>query len=592
MTSHSDPLSRRQIIDGLTGPGAAFEVGIENVFGAPTKVYRRRPRSLRDLFGQGATGAADLEHVVHGSRRWTFREFAETTNRLSAGLLAQCALQPGDRVAIVAANSAEWMMTFWATVNVGAIAVGVNGWWKRDEILYALRDSGASVLVADEPRLDRIAADLDELDQLRGVYLIGGDTIKVGNVRNSKSRYGNGRVSSFDALTVRPFGDASDLPDISAALIDEDDPAIILYTSGTTGRSKGAVSTHRSMIANVQNTQLNAAITRARIGTAVGVHGQSTMLLTSPMFHVSGCHSGLVVGMASTAKVVMPVGRADATTILQLIQDERVTTWPTVPTLAWRVAEHPGRHDFDTSSLTAVAYGGSPSAAELQRRVEETFPSNGSTVRNAYGLTESSSVAAVIEGQDLIDHPTSVGMPMPVVDVQITDESGAALPPNHSGEIWLRGATIMAGYWNNATATAEALTPDRWLRTGDVGMIDDDGYLYIVDRLKDVIIRGGENIYCVEIENRLVEHPAVLDAAVVGVPHPTLGEEVMAIVQIANGIDLEAQEVQQWVAETLADFKVPRYVRTAVEPLPRNASGKLLKNVLRGASETQFAELM
>mgnify|MGYP001230598821 CR=1 FL=1 len=323
---------------------------------------------------------------------------------------------------------------------------------------------------------------------------------------------------------------------------------------------------------------------------AAGGGTQTVGLLTSPLFHVSGCHSSLVVGMLGGVKLVIPQGRFDPDHALQLIQDEGVTIWATVPTMVWRVCEHPGRHDYDTSTVTSVAFGGSPSADELQRKVRDTFPNVKST-SNAYGLTESSSVATVISGRDAVERPESVGPPVPVVDIAVVDANGDEVPTGQTGEVLIKGPIIMPGYWNKPEATAETVI-DGWLHTGDIGYLDDDGFLYITDRAKDMIIRGGENIYCVEIEQRLVEHPDVADAAVIGVPHDELGEEVKAVVQImADGVITEA-EVREWVAENLADFKVPAYVDLTTDKLPRNASGKLLKNVLRGEGEVSFSETM
>ena len=268
-----------------------------------------------------------------------------------------------------------------------------------------------------------------------------------------------------------------------------------------------------------------------------------------------------------------------------------MTIWATVPTMVWRVCEHPARHDYDTSTVTAVAFGGSPSADELLRMVRDTFPNVAST-SNAYGLTETSSVASVINGQEALDRPTSVGQAVPTVSIRITDVDGNVLGTGETGEVCITGPILMAGYWNKPEATAQAIDPEGWLHTGDIGHLDDDGYLYITDRKKDMIIRGGENIYCVEIEQRLVNHAEIADAAIIGVPHPELGEEVKAVVQVEEGSTLTEADVQQWVAEGLAAFKVPAYVDVRTEKLPRNASGKLLKNVLRGEGEVSFAETM
>jgi long-chain acyl-CoA synthetase len=330
-------------------------------------------------------------------------------------------------------------------------------------------------------------------------------------------------------------------------------------------------------------------------GSSLASSGAPTVsLLTSPLFHVSGCHSNLVVGLLAGVRLVIPEGRFEPVQVLRLVAANRVTVWATVPTMVWRVCEHPGRHDYDTSSVTTVAFGGSPSADELQRKVAETFPNVRST-SNAYGLTETSSVATVISGADAKRKPHSVGPPVPTVELRIMDAAGEVLAVGETGEVCVRGPILMKGYWNKPEATAEAIDGDGFLHTGDIGHIDDEGYLTITDRKKDMIIRGGENIYCVEIEHRLVDHAAIADAAVIGVPHAELGEEVKAVVQVESGAEgeaLTADDVRRWVAAELADFKVPAHVELRSEPLPRNPSGKLLKNVLRGEGEVSFVETM
>ena len=566
--------SRAEVQSELTGPGGAFEVVTDVVDGVEMKVYKERLGSLREIL-EIASARGDEDFIVHGDRRISFEEFARTANGISAALAAR-GVGHGDRVAVLSANNPEWCLTFWATVDLGAILVGLNGWWKTDEILYGIEDSGAKVLVADARRFERIAEHLGDLPDLEHVFLIG-----------DPDRGDDERVRPFDELTTDP-SDA--FPDTA---IDEADPAVIFYTSGTTGRPKGAVSTHRGMVANLQNTLFNTVCSAMADPDAAPAGGDSlrtTALLTSPLFHVSGTHSGLVVGTLGGIKLVIPDGRFDPDTVLRLVQDEQVTIWATVPTMVWRVCEHPGRHDYDTSTVGAVAFGGSPSAEELQRMIGDTFPNVRST-SNAYGLTESSSVATVINGADARAKPDSVGPPMPVVDIRIADADGTALGPNQTGEVLIKGPIIMPGYWGKPEATAETVI-DGWLHTGDVGHLDEDGYLFITDRAKDMIIRGGENIYCVEIEQRLVDHDAIADAAVIGVAHPELGEEVKAVVQLAPGASVTEDEVKAWVGEALAYFKVPEHVVVTEDKLPRNASGKLLKNVLRGEGEVSFAETM
>jgi long-chain acyl-CoA synthetase len=345
------------------------------------------------------------------------------------------------------------------------------------------------------------------------------------------------------------------------------------------------------MVANLQNTLYSGLATMMRGVGALGSGGPTVALFTSPLFHVSGCHSGLVVGLLAGIRMVIVEGRFEPEKALELVEQEGVTLWATVPTMVWRVCEHPARHDYDTSTVTSVAFGGSPSADELQRKIRDTFP-NVKTTTNAYGLTESSSVATSISGDDALRKPESVGPPMPTVEIRIVDAAGDDVPTGGTGEVLIRGPIITPGYWNKPEETAKTIDADGWLHTGDIGRVDEEGYLSITDRAKDMIIRGGENIYCVEIENRLVEHPSIADAAVIGVAHPELGEEVKAVVQVEPGRSIGEDEVRAWVRETLADFKVPTHVEIRDEKLPRNASGKLLKNVLRGEGEVSFDETM
>jgi long-chain acyl-CoA synthetase len=564
----------------LTGPGGMFEVTTDTVLGREMEVYANRMPSLRSVAEVGLMRGDAQPFIVYGDRTIGFGTFVETANGVAHALRDRFGLQKGDRVAVLSQNNPEWCLTFWATVQQGAILVGLNGWWTTDEIEYGLQDSGAKVLVADRKRFERIAGSLDQAPDLEHVFLIDCTPADVG-------LDGDPRVHTYDELTGEPR------PDFVEEDIAEDDYAVIFYTSGTTGRPKGAISTHRSMIANLQNTMYNAVAGSMAGGGALpdGGAGPNVALFTSPLFHVSGCHSTLVVGMLAGLKLVMPEGRFLPETALQLIQEHQVTVWATVPTMVWRVCEHPDRHEYDTSSVKSVAFGGSPSAEELQRMIRETFP-NVATTSNAYGLTETSSVATVISGQDAIERPTSVGPPVPTVQVKILDGEGKEVPTGETGEVCITGPILMAGYWKKPEATAEAIDADGWLHTGDLGHVDEDGFVYITDRKKDMIIRGGENVYCVEIEERLVNHPDILDAAVIGVPHPELGEEVKAVVQVDEGVSLSEADVRQWVADGLAAFKVPTYVDITLDKLPRNASGKLLKNVLRGEGEVSFAETM
>ena len=571
--------SSQEIRAQLTGPGGPFEVITEDVGGVEMKVFKDRFPDLRTVAAFGLAHG-DKEFIVHGDRRITFGDFMRTANSVSSGLRA-AGIGHGDRVAVLSQNNPEWCMTFWGTVDIGAILVGLNGWWNEDEIVYGLEDSGARVLVVDRKRFERVAAEVDAISSLERVYLVDADPSEFAGADGAVSP----KLHRFEELTGEPSDELPTEP------LSEDDAAVIFYTSGTTGRPKGAISTHRNMIANLQNTVFLltfGAMTNPAAGMGGG--GQPVALFTSPLFHVSGCHSGLVVGMMGGMRMVMIDGRFTPEAAFELIEREQVMIWATVPTMIWRACEHPGRHEYDTSSVMSVSFGGSPSADELQRRIRETFP-NVKATTNAYGLTESSSVATTLTAGDAVEKSDSVGLPMPTVDIAIAAPDGSHLPVGGTGEVLIRGPIIMPGYWNKAEATASTVI-DGWLHTGDVGHLDDEGYLFITDRAKDMLIRGGENVYCVEIENRLVEHPHIADAAVVGVPHPELGEEVKAVIEVLDGEELTDDEVRAWVAESLAAFKVPTYVERWDGKLPRNASGKLLKNVLRGEGHVSFAETM
>jgi acyl-CoA synthetase (AMP-forming)/AMP-acid ligase II len=543
----------------LLRPDGPFATEEAIVLGEPMRVFRRRLRSLGALVERSRSlGDAEAMLFSDGSneRRYSFGEQAQRIAALAATLRARYGVRPGDRVAIAAANCPEWMFTFWATVSLGAVAVGLNGWWTGDELRFAIEDAAPVLLVADVKRHAR----LDGAPLGLPIVVIERD---------------------FAALVAS--GAAAALPEVPIA---EDDPAVILYTSGTTGRPKGVVHSHRNVLALVDANTFQGA-RNALVSPSPPDAPPPCVLVTSPLFHVSGLHSAAVSCLANGVRAVWLAGRFDAGVALRLIERERVTSWGYTATLLHRLLHHPEVESFDRSSLRQLGGGGSPIAPALQARARALFPAVARTFGVGYGLTECGALATLATGDELLAHPESVGRPIPTVELAIRDGDGRAVADGVDGEVHVRSPLVMLEYWRNPAATAAALGPGRWLRTGDIGKID-HGRLILATRKRDLILRGGENIYPAQIEARLEQHPDVVEAAVVGVEHVELGQEVKAIVVVRPGAGVDATVLARWVAVTLAYFKVPAHWELRAEPLPRNATGKILKDQLRGDAASAF----
>ena len=470
-------------------------------------------------------------------------------------------MRKGDRVAIAMRNFPEWVVSFWAATAAGAIAVPLNAWWTGPELTFALDDCGAKLLFADAERAERLVPHLGDLG-LERVIVARAD-------------------GAFDPAHDRfedVVGNGSEPATLPEADLGPEDDATIFYTSGTTGSPKGAVGTHRNICTNLMSLFFVAMQGGLRAGgPGVGGGGQNAYLLSVPLFHATGCHSVLVSNTAAGGKLVM-MHRWDPERALELIERECITIFGGVPAMVWQVLDSPDFSRRDTSSVTSIGYGGAPAPPELVRRIKAHFPTGHPS--NGYGLTETSSVTTMNSGSDYVRKPDSVGPPVPVVEVKVVDEEGAEVPSGQTGELWVKGPNVVRGYWENPEATAATFT-DGWLHTGDVAEIDDEGFVHIVDRAKDMVIRGGENVYSVEIEAVLFEHPAVTDAAVIGIPHQVLGEEVGAVVQVRPGADVQVDDLRDHVAARLAAFKVPVRFWLREEELPRNPAGKVLKRELR-----------
>jgi len=543
----------------LTAPGARFEMDEAVINGVPTRVWKNAPPSLPML--------ARFSRI-HGDRPFTILEDErvgfEASFRAAAALAAELqrrGIEKGDRVAIAMVNLPEWPVAFFAITALGAIAVPLNAWWTGPELAYGLEDSGARALICDAARHARVAPHLPGLTDLAHVIV--------------------SRAESGDRLEELIGAPATwaDLPDADLPAIDiqSDDEAGIFYTSGTTGKPKGALGTHRNLMTNILSTGYATARAALRRGEMPAEPQPKTGLLVIPLFHVTALSASMMGAMVAGNTAIF-MRKWDTLEAMRIIERERVSITGGVPAIAWQILEHPERESFDLSSLEIISYGGAPSAPELVKKIREEF---GALPGNGWGMTETMATVTSHVGEDYLNRPDSAGPPVPVADLRIVAPDGTTeLPLGEVGELWARGPQIVKGYWNNPKATAETFIHG-WVRTGDLARLDAEGFLYIVDRAKDMIIRGGENIYSIEVENVLYEHPAVVDCALIGLPHPTLGEEPAAVVQLAPGAAASEEELKAWVRERLAVFKTPVQIVFLAEPLPRNANGKILKGELK-----------
>lgn len=547
-------LSYDEAIARITAPGERFELAEIGIRGVPTKVFKQAPGTLREIF-DSARGRGAATFLVYEDERWSFAAVMEQVDALAAALVGTYGVGRGDRVAIGMRNFPEWVMSFAAITSIGAISVSLNAWWTKDELAYALEDSGTKVLIADAQRAALAAA---------GGGRPGMRTLVV---RTDEVPVGADRWEDV----VKP---GAPMPDLAPA---PDDDATILYTSGTTGHPKGAVSTHRAVVQALMGFACRAAIDRARRPDQPAPSAAPVFILIVPLFHVTGAVPVMLSCFANGLELVM-MYKWDSERALQLIEREKVTNFVGVPTQSWDLLENPHFADYDTSSLLAVGGGGAPAPPELVKRVASSFRRGGPNI--GYGMTETNAYGPGNSGPDYLSHPTSTGRATPILDIEVRDLDGRRVPPGERGEIWFKGPHLIRGYWGRPEETAETIV-DGWLRTGDIGRIDDEGFVYVEDRAKDMVLRGGENVYSAEVEAAIYEHPGVYEAAVFGIPHERLGEEVAAVVYARPGFDLTERELKDHVAERLAAFKVPSRITIVGAQLPRNAAGKILKRQLR-----------
>ncbi|WP_353229720.1 class I adenylate-forming enzyme family protein [Novosphingobium sp.] len=551
----------------LCAAGAPFEMETVTAHGRTFRAWKNAPAHLGVLAQIGRSHGA-REFLIHEDERVTYDGWFRAAAALAAHL-SDLGVQPGDRVALAMRNVPEWPVAFFAVTTLGAICVPLNAWWTGGELAYGLNTAGCRVVIADGERLDRILPLRDGLPALEHV---------IGARLGARAGADFEAVVALESVIGRPQ-DYGALPDrdLPVADLDPDQAATIFYTSGTTGHPKGALGTHRNLVTNILSGAYVRASATLRSGDAPPAPGPRTALVSVPMFHVTAC-SAVLMGSVFAGNTLVFMRRWDAGAALALIERERINLAGGVPTIAWQLLEHPDREKYDLSSLESVSYGGAPSAPDLVRKIAHVF---GAVPGNGWGMTETMATVTNIIGADYLARPDSCGTPVAVADLRVVDpDTLADLPTGAVGELWASGPMVVKAYWNNPDATAQTFV-DGWVRTGDLARIDDEGYCYVVDRAKDMLIRGGENIYSAEVENALYDHPAVIDAAVIGIAHPTLGEEPAAVVHLAPGQAASEQDLRDWVAARLAAFKVPVAIRFLPETLPRNANGKILKRELK-----------
>lgn len=552
--------SHENIQAELTAQGAPYETVDIGRDGVEVRAWKNAPPSLRAMV-ENSREFGDQEFLIYGEERLTYRDHFTRVAGLTRELLDTYGIAKGDRIAIAMRNYPEWCIAFFAASCAGAIVVPLNAWWTTAELEFGLRDSGASLVVADQERLDLLDSVLPELG------------IPALVARPTKPLPTNSR----DISTIGP---ADELPPVD---IGPEDDATIFYTSGTTGTPKGALGTHRNICGNVVSQvyattrgMLREGHTLADLAAAPAT--PMVMLMAVPLFHATGCHTVLMGAFQRGGSLVL-MYKWDSGTALELMEREQVTHFTGVPTMLTQLYADPDFDKRDLSSMAVMASGGASAAPVLVERTAELLPA--AVPGNGYGLTETSSMTTSNRGADYIAHPDSVGPAVAICDVGVVDPvTREPLPNGEVGELRIKGANVVKGYWNRPDATNEAFI-DGWFYSGDLARLDEEGFVYIVDRAKDMIIRGGENVYSAEVEAAIHQHPRVTDCAVIGVEDEVLGEEVGAVVQTQVGSALTAEVLRDFLSDRIARFKIPTRWEILEDELPRNAAGKLLKRQIK-----------
>jgi long-chain acyl-CoA synthetase len=555
----------------LTAAGQIFQIETIEVRGAPMLSYTLAPASLRDIW-LGTAAYGDREYLIYENERYTYTQAHDQVASI-ANWLRQQGVQPGDRVAIAMRNYPEWMLGYWAAVSMGAVVVGMNAWWVPEEMRFALNDSAPKVMICDQERLARFGEISQDFPELVVTAV---------------------RLTEESADYVVPWADVINAePAMPETAIDPDDDACVFYTSGTTGTPKGAQLTHRGCVANLMNIGFSQAVRSAAL-TNMGIKPKGAKqegevdvaLVATPLFHVTG-NNCVAQGVTAVGGKLIHMYKWDAGEALRIVEAEKVTVFSAVPMMSREILLHPDFATRDTSSLKSMGGGGAAVQPDLTRKMDENMEN--AAPNAGYGMTETCGLIAALSGEYLVDRPASVGRAMPTFEAKCIDEAGNTVATGITGELWIRGACVIKGYLNRPEATAETIT-DGWLHTGDIAYMDEDDFIYLVDRAKDMVLRGGENVYCAEVENAIFACEPVAECVVFAVDDERLGEEVAAAIFLKQPGSIEASAIRAHLKQILASYKIPRYIWLADAPLPRNANGKFVKREIRDALKLADAQ--
>jgi acyl-CoA synthetase (AMP-forming)/AMP-acid ligase II len=548
-------LSDEQRLALLTGPHGTFPLRTHRHGGRDIEVFDREPYTLRQAF-LALPQFGDRVALVYKDRRWSFAEVAAETARVANLLSTEYGVGKGDRVGIAMRNYPEFVFVLGASQLLGAVAVPLNAWLKQHELTDLLAEADLQILFADETRAQFVNGAIDA-----PVIGVRCDTVPGG-------------VGDYERLVNGVRRGAPDLPGIT---VEPDDPATILFTSGTTARPKAAVHSHRNHSASLLNKLIRAVQVELPEGSdrpVVSAPPPACKLVTFPFFHIAGINT--LYNTLYSGQTLVLMYKWDPAEAVRLVEAEGVTEISGAPFVVQTFLAEAGRTDRDLRSLRSLGMGGGAASSQLIASIDEVFGGR-VTPRTGYGMTETTSGIVAISGDDLRARPTSVGRPLPTVDIAILGPSLDRLGPGEEGQVAVRGPQVIDAYQGGVSSESFR---DGWFLTGDLGRVDDDGFIYLVGRIKDVVIRGGENISCQEVENALERHPQVTEAAAFGAPHPALGEEVVAVVSVPAPGTVTASDLQEFAAEYLAPFKVPVRIAVVETPLPRTASGKVIKRDL------------